>query len=172
MAEVTLREIVEADVPHWVAWFNDPEVTEFTGMEVGQVTLEGEQRWFEAVTAPDYKDHHWQIDVQGTHIGGCSLALTHGDRQAELGIVIGERAYWGKGYGTAALCEVLRRGFVELKLHRIHLQALAANARGIRCYEKAGFRHEGLHRQASWKRGAWRDAVTMAILEEEWEARP
>jgi RimJ/RimL family protein N-acetyltransferase len=171
MAEVTLRQSVREDLSDWVRWFGDPEVTEFTLIEVGQVTAEGEERWFEAVTAPDCRDRNWQIDVGGRHVGGCSLTLSRDDRQAEFGIVIGEKDCWGKGYGTAALREVLRRGFAELKLHRIFLHAFADNVRGVRCYEKCGFRHEGRHLQARWKRGEWRDMVSMAILEEEWGAR-
>jgi RimJ/RimL family protein N-acetyltransferase len=173
MAEtgVTLRRVREDDVPDWVRWLNDAEVTEFTLMEVGLVTMEGEQRWYEAVTAPGYKDYNWQIEVKGKHIGGCSLTIGDDGRQAEFGIIIGEKWAWGKGYGTAATTEALRRGFAELGLHRIHLQAFAGNARGIRCYEKCGFRREGLHPQARWKREAWRDMVTMAVLREEWEAK-
>lgn len=173
MAEtgVTLRTITEDDLPDWVRWLNDPEVTEFTAMEVGLVTMEGERRWYEAVTAPDCKDHHWQIETDGKHIGGCSLTMDGDGRQAEFGIIIGEKWAWGKGHGTAATAEALRRGFAELGLHRIHLTAFAENARGIRCYERCGFRREGTHLKARWKREAWRDMVTMAVLREEWEGR-
>ncbi len=169
---VTLRTITEDDLADWVRWLNDPEVTEFTAMEVGMVTMEGERKWFEAITAPDYKDHNWQIAVEGKHIGGCSLTMDRDGRQAEFGIIIGEKWAWGKGYGTAATAETLRRGFAELGLHRIRLTAFAENARGLRCYEKCGFRREGLHLQARLKRGRWRDMVMMAVLEEEWGKRP
>lgn len=173
MAEtrVTLRTVTEDDLPDWVRWLNDTEVTEFTAMEVGMVTMEGERKWYEAVTAPGCKDQNWQVEVEGKHIGGCSLTMGGEGRQAEFGIIIGEKWAWGRGYGTAATAEALRRGFGELGLHRIHLTAFAGNARGVRCYEKCGFRREGLHLQARWKRERWRDMVTMAVLREEWEAK-
>ena len=168
---VRLRPIREADLPDYVVWFNHPEVTQFTAMESGEFTLEGEQEWFRKISDPEHEDKHWAIEVDGRHIGNCALILgRYGDTGA-FGIVIGERSAWGKGYGTAALREVLRAGFAELKLHRIHLDAFADNARGIRCYEKCGFRREGLCREARWKRGEWRDVVRMAILREEWEAQ-
>jgi RimJ/RimL family protein N-acetyltransferase len=167
---VRLRPVTEADLPNYVLWFNDPEVTEYLAMESGNVTLEGEREWLARVSAPDSTARVWAIEADGRHIGNCALHLGAGGLTAGFGIVIGDKSAWNKGYGTAALREVLRIGFGELGLHRIHLDALAANARAIRCYEKCGFRHEGFHREQRWKRGEWRDVVTMAILRREWEA--
>ena len=167
---VRLRSITEADLPDYVQWLNDPEVTEFTAMESGSITLEGEREWFEHISDPDSRIRNWAIEVDGRHIGNCALHLDASGQTAGFGIVIGDKGQWGKGYGTAALREVLRIGFEEMALHRIHLDAFAGNARGIRCYEKCGFRHEGLHRKARLKRGQWIDVVSMAILHDEWEA--
>jgi len=167
---VCLRPITEADLPDYLRWLSDPEVTEFTAME-GPITLEGEREWFARVSDPESGIRNWAIEVDGRHIGNCALHLDkRSGPTAGFGIVIGDKAAWNKGYGTAALREVLRIGFEEVGLHRIHLQAFAENARGIRCYEKCGFRREGLQRQAWFKRGRWIDVVTMAILREEWEA--
>jgi RimJ/RimL family protein N-acetyltransferase len=168
---VRLRPVTEADLPDYVRWFNDLEVTQFTAMESGEFTLEGERAWFARISAPDHEDRHWAIEVDGRHVGNCALMLGRHKDTGAFGIVIGEKTAWGLGYGTAALTEVLQIGFAELCLHRVHLDAFADNARGIRCYEKCGFRREGLFCQARWKRGEWRDIVTMAILREEWEAR-
>jgi RimJ/RimL family protein N-acetyltransferase len=167
---VRLRPVTEADLPDYVRWFNDPEVTQFTAMESGEFTLEGEREWFRKISDPEHEDRHWAIEVDGRHIGNCALMLGRYKDTGAFGIVIGEKTAWGKGYGTAALTEVLRIGFSELGLYRIHLDAFAGNARGVRCYEKCGFRHEGLRRHARWKRGEWQDLVEMAILREEWEA--
>jgi len=169
-AQVRLRPIAEADLPDYVKWLNDPEVTEFTAMESGDITLEGEREWFQRVSDPESRIRNWAIEVDGRHIGNCALHLDASKQTAGFGIIIGDKTQWGKGYGTTALREVLRIGFEEMGLHRIHLEAFAGNARGIRCYEKCGFRREGLHRKARFKRGEWRDAVSMAILREEWEA--
>jgi RimJ/RimL family protein N-acetyltransferase len=89
---------------------------------------------------------------------------------AGFGIIIGDKTQWGKGCGAAALREVLRIGFQEMNLQRIHLTALDGNARAVRCYEKCGFRHEGVRRRHFPKRGKWLDVICMGILREEWEA--
>jgi RimJ/RimL family protein N-acetyltransferase len=166
-----LRPHTEADLPNYVVWLNDPDVTEFTAMESGNVTLEGEREWFARISDPECRTRNWAIEVDGKHIGNCELRLDDGGQIAGFGIVIGDKSAWSKGYGTAALREVLRIGFEEMGLHRIHLHAFAGNARGIRCYEKCGFRQEGVLREARFKRGRWVDVVTMAILKDEWEAR-
>lgn len=167
---VRLRPHTEADLPNYVTWLNDPEVTEFTALESGNVTLEGEREWLARISDPDCRARSWAIEADGRHIGNCALHLDADGRTAGFGIIIGDKTAWNKGYGTAALREVLRIGFEEMGLHRIHLQAFVGNSRGIRCYQKCGFRQEGLLRQSRFKRGRWVDVVTMAILKEEWEA--
>lgn len=109
--------------------------------------------------------------MEGRHVGNSALMPDLSGQTATFGIIIGDKTAWGRGYGTAALREVLRIGFQEMGLHRIHLQAFAGNARGIHCYEKCGFRHEGLACQARFKRGEWVDVLSMAVLREEWEGR-
>lgn len=168
-AQVRLRPVTEADLPDYVRWFNDPEVTQFTALESGNATLEREREWFRTISDPEHRGRNWAIEVNGRHIGNCALHLDGNGQTAGFGIIIGEKAAWGRGHGTAALREVLRVGFEEMDLHRIHLQVFAGNARGIRCYERCGFRHEGLHRQARWKRGEWVDVLSMAVLREEWQ---
>jgi len=91
---------------------------------------------------------------------------THGN--AWLGIGIGDRNYWSKGYGTEALRLILRYGFVELNLHRISLTVLEGNDRAIRAYEKAGFVHEGMLREYSRYDGKWYGEVFMGLLREDW----
>jgi hypothetical protein len=170
MAEVRLRGLTEEDLPDWVEWLNDPEVTRFTIIG-GGATLEAERQWYAHVTAPDYPHQNWQLEAEGKHIGGASLVFDEAKRQGEFGIIIGVKVAWNKGYGTAVVREVLRRGFEEFGLHRIHLRAYAGNARAIHCYEKCGCRREGYHLQAMRKGDAWVDVVSMAILKDEWERR-
>ncbi|UCC69448.1 MAG: GNAT family N-acetyltransferase [Armatimonadota bacterium] len=170
-AHVRLRPHTEADLPHYVEWLNDPEVTQFTQVESGAVTLDGEREWLARVSAPDSTTRNWAIEVNGRHIGNCALHLDGGGLTAGFGIIIGDKTEWGKGYGSAALRQVLRIGFEEMGLHRIHLIALAANTRGIKCDEKCGFRHEGVRRRHHLKREKWCDVVCMGILRDEWEAR-
>ena len=85
-----------------------------------------------------------------------------------VGIGLGERDYWGKGYGTDAMQVGLRYAFTELNLHRVSLDVFSYNTRAIRSYEKAGFRHEGRLKRLISRDGQRTDDVWMGILKEEW----
>jgi len=92
--------------------------------------------------------------------------------EAEVGIGLGERADWGKGYGTDAMHLALRYAFGELNLARVSLEVFAYNPRAVRSYEKAGFKLEGVQREWLRRGGRRHDMIHMGILSEEWRARP
>jgi len=91
-------------------------------------------------------------------------------RDAFVGLGIGEREYWGKGYGTDIMNVLLRFAFTEINLRRVTLTVFEYNPRAIRSYEKAGFRHEGRLRKVIKKEGKRWDILFMGILREEWLA--
>jgi RimJ/RimL family protein N-acetyltransferase len=86
-----------------------------------------------------------------------------------VGIGIGERDYWGKGYGTDAMQVVLRYAFCQLNLHRVSLSVFDYNPRAIRSYEKAGFVREGVEPQFLEREGKRWDVILMGILRSEWK---
>ena len=91
-------------------------------------------------------------------------------RDAFVGLGIGEREYWGKGYGTDIMNVLLRFAFTEINLYRVTLTVFEYNPRAIRSYEKAGFRQEGRLRKLINKEGKRWDIFFMGILREEWLA--
>jgi RimJ/RimL family protein N-acetyltransferase len=103
-------------------------------------------------------------------IGGIGLDgidWSHGN--SYVGIGIGDREDWGKGYGTDAMCILLRYAFTELNLHRVSLTVFEYNPRGIRSYQKAGFVEEGRTRGQLHREGRRWDIIYMGILKCEWE---
>lgn len=96
-------------------------------------------------------------------------AWAHGN--GWVGIAIGDRVDWGKGYGTDAMRVLLRFAFTEVNLHRVSLAVFGYNPRALRSYEKAGFTIEGRARQYLHRAGQWWDIVFMGILKDEWQAR-
>jgi RimJ/RimL family protein N-acetyltransferase len=89
--------------------------------------------------------------------------------EAWVGIGLGERAYWGRGYGTEAMRLISRYAFAELGLHRLSLTVFDYNPRAIRSYQKAGFAEEGRLRGYVARDGRRWDLVFMGLLREEWE---
>jgi RimJ/RimL family protein N-acetyltransferase len=100
-------------------------------------------------------------------VGLDGIRWNHGN--SYVGIGLGEREYWGKGYGTDAMRLVLRYAFAELNLHRVSLTVFEYNPRAIRSYKKAGFVVEGRARQFLNRDGHRWDLIYMGILREEWE---
>jgi RimJ/RimL family protein N-acetyltransferase len=89
-------------------------------------------------------------------------------RDAFVGLGIGLREFWGKGYGTEAMQLALEYAFLELNLHRVSLNVFEYNPRAVRSYEKAGFRHEGRERQVMFREGKRWDILYMGITRAEW----
>ncbi|HSM24376.1 MAG TPA: GNAT family protein [Anaerolineaceae bacterium] len=86
-----------------------------------------------------------------------------------VGISIGEAENWGKGYGTDAMKIILQYGFGILNLNHISLTVFEYNQRGVRSYEKAGFKMEGTQRKFLNRDGRRWDMYRMGILKSEWE---
>jgi RimJ/RimL family protein N-acetyltransferase len=85
--------------------------------------------------------------------------------------MIGDKAYWSKGYGTDALSTLLRFGFDEMNLNRIVLSVYSENGRARACYRKCGFVEEVVQRQEVYQDGAYMDLVWMSVLRDEFYAR-
>ncbi len=102
-------------------------------------------------------------------IGGCDIEVVNWNgRDSFVAIFIGDRAHWGKGYGTDAMNVLLRYAFVELGLWRVSLGVFEYNPRAVRSYEKAGFQHEGRMRGALNREGHRWDMLFMGIWRDEW----
>lgn len=90
----------------------------------------------------------------------------HGESFVAIGL--GERRFWGKGYGSDAMRVILRFAFLELNLRRVALDVFGYNPRAIRSYDKAGFVYEGRVREYLWREGRRWDLIFMGILRDEW----
>ncbi len=164
---VRLRPVELTDRDHYFAWINDPEVAEFLAAR-WLYSLSQEQSYVESATLqtrpPDVKLAIETID-EPRHIGSVNLhAFDREDRRATLGIMIGDKSCWSRGFGTDAILTMLRYGFEELNLNRVDLTCDERNARGIACYRKCGFVEEGRLRQHRFAKGRYWDTVVMATF--------
>lgn len=115
-------------------------------------------------------DCNFAIEAEGKFIGQCALfRFDSVGRTACLGIAIGDKAYWGRGYGREAVALLLDYAFRLRNLRRVWLSTNGNNERAIRAYQACGFVVEGRLRQHVWSNGQYLDEVHMGILREEWE---
>ena len=102
-------------------------------------------------------------------VGEVGLGYARWNRtESFVGIGIGDRDDWNKGYGTDAMRLVLRFAFLELNLNRVSLSVFEYNPRAMRAYEKAGFRMEGRLRGTLHREGRRWDEIFMGVLRSEW----
>ena len=166
---VYLRPLEMEDVDSFIVWLNDEEIRQYV-KRTSPLNRIREREFIERL----YKDDREIIlgivlEEDDRLIGNIALhGILNPYRHATLGIFIGDKTCWSKGYGTEALRLMLGHGFDQLNLHRIYLTVLGFNARAIRAYEKVGFRREGAFREQTYRDGKYHDILIMGILEDEW----
>jgi RimJ/RimL family protein N-acetyltransferase len=159
--ELLARWNADAEVRHWLHRSEDPPEL------LSRAAVEAQVRRGLA----DSSEARFMIEApDGNLIGEVRLIGIHPCGRAELAILIGEKAYWSRGFGGDAIETLLRFAFVDLELRRVMLIADADNARGIACYERCGFRAEGVLRAHRLRYGRPLDMVGMAVLREEFLA--
>ncbi len=167
-----LRAIEREDIPRFLRWFNDPEVRRFVLMHE-PLSRAKEERWFEEQLSRG-NDLILAIEVlvenEWVPIGNIGLhRIDLKNRTAILGIVIGEKDFWGRGYGREAIRVLLRYAFFELGLNRVELETFEFNTRALRCYAAAGFKKVGVRRRALFRDGKFHDVILMDLLAEEFD---
>jgi len=183
--KIRLRADERSDIPFFVQWLNDPEVREHLSLYL-PLSLVGEEQWFENMLKHPAEEQPLAIEVREAVpaagiipaenrdnwklIGNCGfMDIDWRIRSAEIGLLIGEKGCWGKGYGTEVMRLLLRHGFETLNLNRVFLRVDETNQRGIHVYEKVGFVHEGRFRQAVYSSGKYQDLLVMSVLRPEWD---
>ena len=106
--------------------------------------------------------------AEDQYIGSLGMWIDLIHSEAWVGLGIGEREFWSKGYGTDMMRLCQRYVFSELCLERLSLGLHEYNPRALRSYEKCGFRLEGRTRGDMLREGKRTDSLWMGILREEW----
>ena len=141
--KVYLREKRLEDAPDDYAWRKDPDLARLDAAAPLTAKFSDYLAAFrEELEHPTPNQRRFAIDAKdGTHIGNCMYYDIDTRRsEAELGIMIGKRAYWNQGLGTEAVRALLRHIFTDTALQRVHLKTLAWNKRAQRCFQKSGLR--------------------------------
>ena len=169
---VNLRAPERDDLDRLWTWINDPEVIEHLSMRY-PMSREAERAWLEMQTAGPLRffDVRFAIETKdGAQIGSIAFhRVVAEQRSATLGIMIGDKAHWSRGYGADAIRTLLRFAFDQMNLRRVDLSVDADNARGIACYRKCGFIEEVRQRAFCFRRGTWIDGLEMGVLRPEFE---
>jgi RimJ/RimL family protein N-acetyltransferase len=170
-----LRAIEKDDLPRFVRWLNDPEVRENL-LLFAPMSLDEEEEWYSSMLKRPKEERPLAIEIElggeWLPIGNIGLfKIEWHARSAEVGLFIGEKQYWNRGYGSEALRVMVGYAFDFLNLNKVYLHVYETNPRGIRAYQKVGFVEEGRLRQDVYKNGRYIDVLVMSILRSEWYSR-
>jgi RimJ/RimL family protein N-acetyltransferase len=162
---IVLTSVHARDLPVLLRWINDREQVLFSA-SYRPISDGQHARWFETLQQrSDVVMFAIRRRSQGPAVGSCQLhSIDPVHRSAELQIRIGNVGARGHGHGTEAVKLLVRFAFRDLNLHRVFVRVLATNQRALRVYEKAGFRREGLLRDAAHVDGRYVDVVVLGVV--------
>ncbi|MCI1593646.1 GNAT family N-acetyltransferase [Heyndrickxia oleronia] len=171
LPKVYLRELTLNDVEDRFRWCLDKEVTKHLNMpeKYPPFSKEETKSWIKMCINKTNGYEQKAIETEeGRHIGWIDLKnIDKLNKHAELGVAIGDKTYWGKGYGFSAMKEMLQWGFNELDLNKIWLRVEVDNEKAIKSYKRIGYVEEGILRQDRLRNGEFVDRLRMSILRHE-----
>jgi RimJ/RimL family protein N-acetyltransferase len=154
------------DAEKFTEWLNDLELTVNLTLYNSIINVENEKVFLENLS----KEHNYSIiDLETDElIGNCGFSeVDNLNQTGEVGIFIGNKNFWGKGYGAETLTLLLDYGFKALNLHNIQLRVYGYNKRAIKSYEKVGFKLIGTRRNALYRNMERHNIIFMDILANE-----
>ena len=164
--KVRIRDKRETDIRNEYSWRIDPELSRLDATRPMTMSYEDFFRYSrEEMQFPNYRSKRLAVEtLEGIHIGNIMYYdLDMRSRQAELGIMIGDKEYWSSGYGTDTVNTLLRHLFTTLELDKVYLHTLSWNYRAQASFNKSGFKSV-----RDVKRGG-QDFILMEVLRPDWE---
>jgi RimJ/RimL family protein N-acetyltransferase len=171
--KIALGPLTEAMLPALYQWYNDFAMVLLDSGIPHPQTLPSLRGDLDGLSRNDRRRSDFAIYERATMrlIGNVNLRdIDYRFRSAEVGIIIGERDCWGKGYGTETLFLILDYAFAVLGLHNILLDTISFNERAMRTYRRVGFREIGRRREAYAIGNTTYDIVYMDCLATEFHS--
>jgi RimJ/RimL family protein N-acetyltransferase len=170
--KIMLRGLELSDAEEIMKGFNNYEMRRFLGIAL-PYSFHEEQDWVKNTWKERRDGSAYNFALvkkdNSEFLGTISLMnVSKINKSAEYGIAIHKPENWSKGYGTEGLKIILSIGFDLLNLHTVMLRVFAFNPRGIKSYEKAGFKKSGITRDSEFRDGKYHDTIFMDILSSEY----
>tara|TARA_B100000686_G_scaffold197358_1_gene204192 strand:- start:96 stop:668 length:573 start_codon:yes stop_codon:yes gene_type:complete len=170
-AGIYLRPPTDLDLEgNWYRWFNDAEVTRFEDKGYFANSIDKQTSYFENISQSNTDVVLAIIHNQSNkHIGNVGLhRINWIHRTAILGIVIGEKEFWGKGYGKQSWKLITQYGIEVLNLNKITATMIEGNSRSLACALASGFDIEGTQKEQMYKHGEYHNLIQVGITKKIW----
>jgi len=167
---IYLREVRPSDVNDvYYCWMNDPEVTQYLEARFKPNSEETLKNYVQSLDG--HRDNIFLAIVlkkSKNHIGNIKLGpIDWNHRCGDIGIIIGEKEQWGKGYASEAISLMTSYAFRTLNLHKVTAGAYEGNQGSVRAFEKAGFEVEGVRKSHFFYQGQYVDEVLLGMVNPE-----
>jgi [ribosomal protein S5]-alanine N-acetyltransferase len=167
---IYLREIKVEDVnQNYCGWMNDPDVNKYLESRFAVHSIASLRKYVKNIIN-DRLNVFFAIilKTENKHIGNIKLGpINNLHNVADIGIIIGEKDCWGKGYATEAINLVVNYAFTRLNLHKITAGCYATNKGSLNAFLKAGFSQEGVRKQHCFSEGKYVDDIVLGIIKSE-----
>jgi [ribosomal protein S5]-alanine N-acetyltransferase len=167
--QISLRGIKISDVNDtYCKWMNDPEITAFLESRFQSYSIKDLKKYVEnKINSSNNLFLAIILKKDDRHIGNIKLSdINWYHKYCDIGIIIGEKDCWGKGYAFEAIKLLTDFAFSELKLHKITAGAYDVNESSVRAFLKAGYFIEGKRKKHFLFENRYVNAVQMAIINE------
>ncbi|WP_026558907.1 GNAT family protein [Bacillus sp. J37] len=172
---IELQDFNRRQIPQLISWIETPEfLLQWAGPTFRfPLTEQQIEKYIENANSDRSTSFVYSVLLKETREVIGHIALTNIDREhksARVGkVLIGDQRVRGKGIGYLMMKEVLKIAFEQLDLHRVSLGVFDFNTSAIVCYEKAGFKKEGLLRECRKIGNQYWSLWEMSILAHEWQ---
>lgn len=149
----------------YIGWLNNSEVNRFLEVRFVRQTYETVLEYVRSFYGETEK-YMWGIYPNDTNelIGTATLSdISRHHRRGIVGLMIGEKEYWGKGCGTETIKLVVDYAFRRLNLHKVTAGSIANNQGSVKAFQKAGFEIEGQVKSHVFLNGKYYDSVYLGV---------
>lgn len=157
---IYLRRLRPSDLGEaYLGWMNDAAINQYLESRFSEHSMESLAE-FVATMADDPRNLFTGIFLKegDRHIGNIKLGpINPHHSHAEIGLLIGDRDCWGRGYAMEAIAALTRFAFEEINLHKIVAGAYEDNGGSTKAFLKAGYALEGTLRSHWWSNGRFQD---------------
>ena len=157
---MTLEDATE----RYLAWTQDPETMKFLETQPNSYTVTQLREYVKKVLE-DPRNHFFAIEdhAGGAHIGNIKLGpVDENNRVGDIGLLIGDKDFWGRGVATESIQLLVQHAFTDLKLHKVTAGAYIEHIASIKAFRKVGFIIEGIRHSHYQRNNNYKDAVLMA----------
>ena len=170
--KIIFRPLDEKDLGCIVVWINDPQVRKYLTVYL-PMTTGVERKWIESISGSEKNIVLATVDKKtGKHVGNAGLHSINGrNGTATFGFLIGDKNFWGKGYGTEMLDLMLEYAFHTLGLRKVRSRVLAPNISSAKVHKKCGFKKAGVFKKEYLVDGEYVDEILLEVSRKDWEKR-